>query len=153
VLLLVNAGLVDHLGPALRLFLFQLGHIGRRAAPREKMQLAVAFHGLRFSERRVNRPVELGDDRSRGFRRCADGVPGIRYESWDTRFDEGGNVGQGIQPALGRDREDPRLSPGMQLVSRGKLGEHAVHLPADEVVERRTRPAIGDVHHPGAEEL
>ena len=75
------------------------------------MQLAVAFLGLRLSERRVKRPVELRDDGSRRLRRRADGVPGIRYESWDTRFDQGWNVRQGIQPGLGRDREDPRPFP------------------------------------------
>src|SRR5215467_6904552 len=83
----------------------------------------------------------------------ADGVPGIREEPRDTRFDHGGSVGQVVEPTLGCDCEDPGLSPGVEPVGRGKFRDHAVHLPADEVVKRRTRAAIGDMHHPGAEQL
>src|SRR5262245_45464355 len=76
-----------------------------------------------------------------------------REEPRDTRFDHGGNVRQVVEPTLGCDREDPGLSPGVELVGRGKFRDHAVHLPADEVVKCRTRAAIGDMQHPGAEEL
>src|SRR5262245_60255650 len=152
-LLLLDTGVADHPGPALRLFLLELRHVRRAAATGQKMQLPVSFLDLRLVERRVNGPVELGNDGSRYFRWRADGVPGIREEPRDTRFDHGGNVRQAVEPTLGCGREDPGLSPGVELVSRGKFRDHAVHLPADEVVKRRTRAAIGDMHHPSAEQL
>src|SRR5215471_2036305 len=152
-LLLLDAGVADHPGPTLRLFLLEPSHFRRAAATGQKTQLPVSFLDLRLVERRVNGPVELGNDGSRCFRWRADGVPGIRKEPRDTRFDHGGNVGQVVEPTLGCDREDPGLSPGVELVGRGKFRDHAIHLPADEVVKRRTRAAIGDMHHPGAEQL
>src|SRR5262249_11149049 len=74
-LLLLDAGVADHPGPALRLFLLELRHVRRAAATG---QLPVSFLDVRLVERRVNGPVELGNDGSRCFRWRADGVPGIR---------------------------------------------------------------------------
>src|SRR5215813_5351199 len=75
-LLLLDAGVADHPGPALRLFLLELRHVRRAAATGQKMQLPVSFLDLRLVERRVNGPVELGNDGSRCFRWRADGIPG-----------------------------------------------------------------------------
>src|SRR5215472_14103304 len=83
-LLLLDAGVADHPGPTLRLFLLELRHVRRAAATGQKMQLPVSFLDLRLVERRVNGPVELGNDGGRCFRRRADGVPGIREEPRDT---------------------------------------------------------------------
>src|SRR5262249_37118536 len=58
-LLLLDAGVADHPGPALRLFLLELRHVRRAAATGQKMQLPVSFLDLRLVERRVNGPVEL----------------------------------------------------------------------------------------------
>src|SRR5262249_3068960 len=79
-LLLLDAGVADHPGPTLRLFLLELRHVRRAAATGQKMQLPVSFLDLRLVERGVNGPVELGNDGSRCFRWRADGVPGIREE-------------------------------------------------------------------------
>src|SRR5262249_54462895 len=152
-LLLLDAGVADYPGPTLRLFLLELRHVRRAAATGQKMQLPVSFLDLRLVERRVNGPVELGNDGSRGFWWRADGVPGIREEPWVTCFDRGGTGGPFVERTRGCAREDPGLPPGVELVSRGKFRDHAAHRPADEVVKRRTRAAIGDMHHPGAEQL
>src|SRR5262249_53307776 len=114
-LLLLDAAVADHPGPTLRLCLLELRHVPRPAPPGHKMQWPVSVLDLRLVERRVNGPVELGNDGSRCFRWRADGVPGIREEPRDTRFDHGGNVGQVVEPTLGCDREDPGLSPGVEL--------------------------------------
>src|SRR5499433_1655405 len=84
-LLLLDAGVADHPGPALSLFLLELRHVRRAAAAGQKMQLPVSFLDLRLVERRVSGPVELCNDGSRCFRWRADDVPGIKKESRDTR--------------------------------------------------------------------
>src|SRR5262249_44182258 len=115
-LLLLDAGVADHPSPALRLFLLELRHVRRAAATGQNMQLPVSFLDLRLVERRVNGPVELGNYGSRCFRWRVDGCPGTREDPGAPRFDHGGNVGQLVEPTLGCAREDPGLSPGVELV-------------------------------------
>src|SRR5262245_22660433 len=97
-LLLLDTGVADHPGPALRLFLLELRHVRRAAATGQKMQLPVSSLDLRLVERRVNGPVELGNDGSRCFRWRADVVRGTREEPREPRLDHGWNVGHAIVP-------------------------------------------------------
>src|SRR5262252_7927182 len=46
---LLDAGVADHPGPALRLFLLELRHVRRAAATGQKMQLPVSFLDLRVA--------------------------------------------------------------------------------------------------------
>src|SRR5215470_15504464 len=77
----LNAGLADHLGPALGLVVLELRHVLRAAAAGADLQLAEARLGRRLIEDVVYRPVQFRHDRSRPVWLCADGVPGIGQEA------------------------------------------------------------------------
>src|SRR6185503_1426033 len=109
-LLRLNAGIADDLGPALGLLLLELRHVLRAAARGHQVELAETRLGVRLVDNVVDGAVELGDDRSRGLGRRADGVPGVRNETGQTDLDQGRDVRQAVEPLLGRHRKDPGLA-------------------------------------------
>src|SRR5262245_17017454 len=106
----LNAGLADHLAPALGLVALELRHILRAAAGGAELEIAEARLGCRLVEDFVDRPVEFRNDRTRRLGRRADGIPGVRDEAWHAELDQRRDVRQDIEPLLGRDREDSRLA-------------------------------------------
>src|SRR3954469_17013208 len=93
-LLRLDTGIADDLGPALGLLLLELRHVLRAATGGHEVELAEPRLGVGLVEDLVDRPVELGDDRSRGLGRSADGVPGVRDKFGQPDLDQGRNVRQ-----------------------------------------------------------
>src|SRR5262245_65540304 len=116
----LNAGLADHLAPALGLVALELRHILRAAAGGAELEVAEPRLGCRLVEDFVDRPVKFQNDRTRRLGRRADGIPGVRDEAWHAELDERGDVRQDIEPPVGRDRENPGLASLAQMSCRGK---------------------------------
>src|SRR6516162_4846836 len=76
----LNAGLADHLAPALGLVVLELGHVLRAAAAGADLEVAEARPGCRLVEDFVDRAVQFRNDRGRRLGRRADGIPGVREE-------------------------------------------------------------------------
>src|SRR5215467_12060182 len=116
----LNAGLADHLGPALGLVVLELRHVLRAAAAGAELELAEARLGRRLVEDVVDRPVQFQNDRGRRLGRRADGIPGVRDEARYAGLDQRRNIRQEIEPPVGLDRENSRLAAFVQLVGRGE---------------------------------
>src|SRR5215510_10085785 len=106
----LNAGLADHLGPALGLVVLELRHVLRAAAAGAELEVAEPCLGRRLVEDFVDRAVEFRNDRSRRLGRRADGIPGVREEARYADLDQRRNVRQDIEPLVGRDRKNSGLA-------------------------------------------
>src|SRR5262249_10986967 len=96
----LNAGLADHLAPALGLIVLELRHGLRAAAGGADLEVAEPRLGCRLVEDIVDRPVQFQNDRGRRLGRCADGIPGVRDEARYAELDQRRNVRQEIEPPV-----------------------------------------------------
>src|SRR5262249_10135977 len=119
----LNAGLADHLAPALGLVALELRHVLRAAAGGADLEVAEPRLSRRFVDYFVDGTFKCRTDRSGRVGRGADGIPGVGDDARHTELDQRRNVRQEIEPPVGRDRENSRLAALVQLVSRGELHE------------------------------
>src|SRR5712672_877502 len=141
---------LDHVGPALRVGLYEIGGLRRRHGFGRHVEQFQMLLDVRRLEDVDDRGVELGDDRRWRLGGSRDRVPRPRLEVGHARFDEGRDVGQDRLALGGRDREDARLAGLVQLERRGHLGEHQVDVTRDEVVDGGRRAAVRHVEHADA---
>src|SRR5262249_2590159 len=84
----LNAGVADHLSPALGLVALELRHVLRAAAAGAELEVAEPRLGCRLVEDFVDRAVEFQNDRSRRLGRRADGIPSVREEARYAQLDQ-----------------------------------------------------------------
>src|SRR4029453_9030160 len=106
----LDAGLADHLGPALGLFPLEFRHVLRASADGGEVYVAEAHLVCGLVGDVVDRAIELRDDRRWRLGRGTDGIPRIRDEARHADLDQSRDVRQDIQPAIGCNRKNSRLA-------------------------------------------
>src|ERR1700720_364116 len=93
-LLRLDAGLADHIAPALRLFLDESARLSRRAAAGTNAEGPKALQQAWIVHRRIGGGVEFANDLGWGLRRRGQRMPGVGDAAVDSDLLQGGNIRQ-----------------------------------------------------------
>src|SRR5262245_20316114 len=142
----LDARELDHLAPLLDFFGDQLSELSRRSRQRQAAEVSETGLHLGVGERRVDLLVELLDDLGRRGLRCTDAVPGARLVA-RYKLTHGWDVRQRVRARGGGYCERPQpTSP--DIPNRCDSGDEVdLHLPTEQIIERRPATTIGHVNH------
>src|SRR5262245_31553370 len=139
--------LLDDLAPARNLALDEeLELRWRRACLREGAVLDQRLGDGGVAHDLADIGVELVDDRCRHVCRGGHGVPRGGVVAWNAHVGERRDVHQRRHPLLGGDAKRADLAALDQRERRRHVAEHHLDMAPHEIVERRSRALVRDMH-------
>src|SRR5262245_33220123 len=140
----LDVGLAHHPAPLLHLCCHEGAKLIGRVLAKLDVERAETIDDVALAQHAVEARVELGNDGWRRPGRHKHAVPFIGFEARQ-RVRDRRQVGQRAEPTPAGMRD--RLDRAALNVTNGggAIAEEKLHLPTDQIVERRTAAAIGDV--------